>query len=379
MEKNKRSSNAFYTKLCILLGIVLIVFTIYNLTQTFSFKSTYNQELDKLKEETRPAVIELITIGDNNCFDCFDIGPIVKGIEKANINITKGKTLDINSIEAKELISKYNIEKVPTVIVFGEIDRLNIKNLEKREDILLFTGLTPPYTDTKTLNILGRVSATLVEDQSCDKCINIKQLVELLKQAGVNIISERSIKRNTNEGEELIDKYSIKVLPALILSKDFGYYKLEIIQNWNSIGSIEEDESYVTRIIGLPYLNLTSDEVEGLVSITSLVDDSCEECYDPDEFHKPLFQSIGVVFGKEERIDISSSEGKYLIDKYDIEKVPTVILGGDVEMYNILVEAWKDFGSIESDGAYIFRKVEIMGQTYKDLNTGQIVKIPTIN
>lgn len=373
-KKTEALSNSFYIKLYVLLGIALIVFTIYNIAQGASFGSIYGEELAKAKEAARPAVIELITIEDTKCSDCFDINPVIDSLKRANVNITKEETLDLKSTGAKELIDKYSIEKVPVLIVTGELDKVNIRDLDKKDDALLFTQVTPPYTNTKTNEILGWVSATVLEDPSCDECTDFSQIINALKQSGIVIVSEKVIEEDLEEGKILINKYKLKVLPTLILSQDLEVYNSEIINGWDFIGSIESDGSYVTRTISPPYVNLSTNEIEGLVSMTVLIDDSCEDCYDPDDFHKPILQRMGVVFREEKRIDISDPGGKALIRKYEIEKVPTIILEGDMEKYPILVRTWADVGSIESDGTYVFRKVEVAKQTYKDLNTEQIIE-----
>ena len=181
------------------------------------------------------------------------------------------------------------------------------------------------------------------------------------------------MEKDSKEGQGLIKKYTLERLPTLILSKDLDVYGIEIIKAMNQVGSVEEDGSYITRDIALPYLDLNANKVIGLVSMTVLVDDSCSECYDPDEFHKPILQRMGVVFKDEERVDISSSKGKALVEKYNIQKVPTVILEGDVEEYPALVNAWIEVGTVESDGTYIFRKVEVAQRVYNDLTKGKII------
>ena len=77
----------------------------------------------------------------------------------------------------------------------------------------------------------------------------------------------------------------------------------------------------------------------------------------------------GVYVKDKETLDIT--QGKSLIDKYKIEKVPTIILTGDVETYISLTQVWKQVGSVETDGTYVFRSVEQMGK-YRDLTTGKV-------
>ncbi len=354
----------------VVLGTILVLISLYNSLQMSSLDNLLEQKDIEAKENARPAELELIIIKDSKCNNCFDISTIIDSIKNNNVKINNEETLDLKSNEAQTLINKYGIEKVPTTILSGEIDKINFDNLEKREDILLFTELTPPYTNTKNNRIIGIVFATILKDSSCDKCSDMSSILNGLKASGVVIVSERVIERNAKDGRELIKKYALKKIPTLIVSKELSYYGLD--QNWNSIGTIEKDGTYITRTPNPPYLNLTTNKVEGLVSVIYLADNTCSDCYDPQEFHKPVLEGMNIVFS-EEKIDISGSLGKQLINDYSIEKIPTIILKGDADKYPILAQAWKDVGTIESDGSYVFRRVEIAQKPYKDLNTNKVI------
>ena len=78
---------------------------------------------------------------------------------------------------------------------------------------------------------------------------------------------------------------------------------------------------------------------------------------------------------KENKVDISSAEGKALVEKYAIKKVPTVVISGDLREYEGFDTVWGQVGSIEEDGTYVFRQLEVLSQNivYKDLTTGEVV------
>ena len=354
----------------VVLGTILVLISLYNLLQMSSLNNLFEQKDIEAKENARPAELKLIIIKDSNCNNCFDISTIVDSIKNNNVKINDEETLDLKSNKAQALINKYGIEKIPTTILSGEIDKINFDNLEKRENILLFTKLTPPYTNTQNNQIVGIVSATILKDSSCDKCADMSSILTALKGSGVTIVSERVIEKDSKDGKELINKYSLEKIPTLIISKELSYYGLD--QNWNSLGTIEKDGTYITRTPNPPYLNLITNKVEGLVSVTYLSDNSCSDCYDPQELHKPVLQNMGLVFS-EEKIDISSDLGKQLIEDYSIEKIPTIIIKGDADKYPILAQAWNDVGTVESDGTYVFRLVEFAQKPYKDLNTNEVI------
>ena len=75
---------------------------------------------------------------------------------------------------------------------------------------------------------------------------------------------------------------------------------------------------------------------------------------------------------KEEAYDISDAKGKELIAKYNITKVPTIILSEEIKAYPSST-ALNQFFSAEKDGSYVFRKMDDVG-TYRDLALNQVVK-----
>lgn len=379
---SKPFSKSFYKKVYILLGAVLVLFSIYNLFQISLFDDVFNIKLAEAKEAARPAEIELLVITANVCKDCYDINAVIDVIESTGVNITKKKEIDFSSKEAKSFINKYKIEKVPTVILTGELNKsrslsLKLKNIgEEKQDAFIFTKLEPPFIETSSGKIRGEISLIYLKKDDCNNCSDLTLFINQLEESGLKFKKQVEVDVTSNEGKNLINKYKIKKVPTIIMDEEAEVYP-NIVQSWNQLGSIENDGSFILRQIQPPYYSVEEAKVKGLVAMTVLLDNTCEDCYEPDKFHKPILQRMGVVFSEENRLDISDAEGKSLIKEYKIEKVPTIILKGDVEEYPVLVNAWKDVGTVESDGTYVFRNVEVAQQKYKDITTGEIISPQT--
>ena len=351
--------------LVIALGLVLLL----NIFLASGLNGLIGEKVALLKESVKPAKLQLTIIEDKTCKDCFDITATVDSIKRTNVEITKEEKLDFSS--AKGLIKKYGIEKIPTIIVAGEINKTKFGDFEEKDGVLLFIKQTPLYTDAISGKVEGRVSLIHLKDGSCDKCTELSQIIDGLKK-NVKIIDEKEVDINSSEGRSLISKYSIKQAPALILSKELSVYSVS--EGWSNVGSIEEDGSYVMRGISPPYTNTSTNKVVGLVGLTMLTDKSCTECYDVT-IHKQIIPQFGVAsLGAEKTVDVSDGEGKALIKRYDIKLVPTIILSKDAEVYPALKQIWQKVGSVEDDGTYIFRKLSDLGVPYKDLTTGETVK-----
>jgi len=371
-EHTAQFSNSFHTKIYLALIIALVIFTLINVAQSTTINKTIKEKLSEAKEAARPAELQLIIIDNSECNDCFDILPIINKIKSKNVNITIEKSLDLSSLEANSLIKQYDINKIPTIILLGELDKTKLGELEKKEDALIFTKVLPPYTNAKTKKIAGLVTATIIQDNSCKECSDLNPIIQLLKQDSITIISENIIDKS--KGKELIEKYYINILPTIILSKDLEEYDGELVNNMNNIGTIEKDGSYVLRKVSPPYLNLTTNKVHGLVDSTYLLDKTCQDCFDVVAFNNPILERLGLTPVNEEIIDISSPKAISLLEKYNITKVPTLILKGDIKEYPALVRSWSEVGSVETDGNYVFRRPEVSGAKYKNLVTNEIIE-----
>lgn len=369
-KKKKISFGQLKTYLVIILGVILLVnvFLIANLNTKLS------EKIGEIKESAKPALVELLVLKDSKCDDCFDIDSIVDNIKKSNVNVTKEKTIEANSDEGKNLIERYEIEKLPTVILTGEVNKTNIRDMDEKQDALVFTALQPPYINSEG-EVVGRVTVTHLLETSCDDCNDLGNLVKQFKSSGVSVFKENWVNSDSLYGKELIKKYNIKKLPTIIFSPDLGEYD-DIMENWQLFGSSEDDDSFVIRTaeaVGIPYYDLEKNRVAGLVDITYLTDESCEECYDAGVHKTIVTERFGIKLGSETSVDISSEEGKQLIEKYNITSVPTVILSEDAIVYSTLRQVWAGVGSIEDDGSFIFRNILAMrGSVFKDLTTGEL-------
>ncbi|MBW2986650.1 hypothetical protein KY333_04740 [Candidatus Woesearchaeota archaeon] len=129
----------------------------------------------------------------------------------------------------------------------------------------------------------------------------------------------------------------------------------------------------ILRTVNPPYMDLETDSIKGVVDITHLVDASCEECFDTAELKKMFEQQMGMSWGIDKTVDVSSTEGKQLIKDFDIKLIPTVIFSSDLGDYPTIPDMWSQIG-IEKDGKYALTKLDLVqGLVYKNLETDEIV------
>ncbi len=375
-EQSHRVENKTVKKrkinLPITLSIILVLVLLINIGLIVNVQKTLSKSIEEAKEKNKPAEISLTVLKNPNCKDCFDINKIVETIKNNNVKVLEEKSLAFDSEEAKSLISKYEIQRIPSLIVSGQIDRSGELGLINKGDALIFENTKPIYFDIETNEEIGRVTSITIKDPGCKDCSDVSSLITQLVRTGVIVSKESTL--DVSQAQELIAKYKITKIPTIIFSKDLGSYQdSQVLSAWKQFGSIEDDGSYILRAVPPPYKDLTKNEVVGLVDVTYLNDNSCSNCYNVS-LHKAILLNFGTFISKENRIDISSVEGKDLLAKYKITKVPTIILTKEASAYTSLIEAWKQVGTVEDDGIFVFRNLEVLGLPYKDLTTNQVVE-----
>ncbi|MBI4439961.1 hypothetical protein HY638_03235 [Candidatus Woesearchaeota archaeon] len=382
MEEEKKEPEAVHhveskgsgTLKLALIGVLVIIIIVQMVTIS-GLKGAISEKRSAAEEAAKPAVISLMSIKDAKCRDCFDLTSAISSIKGGNVKIEAENEADLSSDGAKALVSKYSIQKVPTVIVTGEIDKISLQGFEKREDALVFTKQMPPFTDAVSGKVEGMVSVIQLVDSTCKNCTDFSSTVASMKQVGVGILDDSVIDYASSQGKMLVDKYGIKLVPTMILSSSIKEYP-EIVKNWAEIGTVEKDGNYVMRAVNPPFINLSTGKLTGVVSVIYLKDSKCTTCYDVMAHKQILEGRYRVFIGGEKTYDIGSKEGSALVAKYKIKSAPTMIISSDVSAYPNLAGIWAQVGTVEADGSYLFRDVSVMGGDYRNIETNEIVKAP---
>ena len=358
-KKVKKWPNINYI-IVTLLGIIAVI-AVFNISKLSSMMK-HVDEVDNGFPN-----IELLVIRDASCTKCYGLIREIETIKAMDVDVEE-KIVDFNSREARNLIDKYDIKKIPIILISGEIEGLEVPNFERRDDVLVLARILSPYINTANGEVKGVVELVHITKSNCEKCVDLNPVIRQFKQTGM-VFSKETVLDDT-QAADLIARYDIKKLPILIFSEGASEYDT-IKQSWQQLGTVEEDGSYILRGINPPYYSLEDNTIKGLVKLTMLVDESCTECYEV-RLHKPILERFSITIDTEETVDVSSEQGKRIIEKYDIKKVPTIILSDEANAYPILKPVWKQVGTIEEDGAYIFRNVEVMKGKYVDLETKEI-------
>jgi thiol-disulfide isomerase/thioredoxin len=319
-----------------------------------------------------PALPKLsVTFIDPTCAVCANLSVVSAGLKSA-FNVTSERTLDAESLEAGSLIEQYDISKLPAVLLEGDIEKLELPGFVKQGPVLVSREVPPPFVDASSMEVRGEVEATVLSATSCVECHDLSPVLTQLKQLGVVFAKERVVDVSSEEGKALVSEFNISRVPTVLFSSEAQWYA-QITEPFKTVGTVEADGSFVWRQVNAPYVELPSGKLRGKLELVYLNDSSCVECY-PVTLHKDILsQNFGAFIASEKTVDVSSAEGKTLVSQYNVSKVPTVLVKGDVAAYPVLVGAWADVGSVV-DGVYVFRELDVLQQPYRDVVKGTVVK-----
>jgi len=193
------------------------------------------------------------------------------------------------------------------------------------------------------------IQLVAIEPTDCEECPDLEEVIQGLIDAGAVVLSDhRIVSQDSAEGKALIEKYSFTELPALVLTGDID--KLP-----DSPDVERASDAILIRELPPPFVDVATGRVGGFVNIIYLTAPDCTECEDITVIGEQLPEA-GVWVGEEEEIVWDSPEGKVLVDKYNITKVPTLIFSEDAKYYEELVFAWDTAGTID-DGEYVLRSL----------------------
>jgi len=218
----------------------------------------------------------------------------------------------------------------------------------------------------------ANIEAVVIRDSECKDCADPALFMGALEKQNVKFTGKRDVERDSEEGRTLISRYTLARLPAIVLTGEIG--KGNDLKIFLSQAGESKDGAIVIRALGAPYVDLASGQVKGRTSLTLLVDRTCSECYDVNQ-HETILQRGYGLNPASRLVEVQSAEGRSLIRKYAIKYVPTFVLAGDVNEFAAFKSVWPQVGTVERDGAYVFRTMSQLGDAvYRDLRTNRVIR-----
>ncbi len=227
---------------------LLVALAVFYAVNVFAINKVTNLLVDK------PVKLSFLVVSPDTqqCDKCFDAQNIVSRIDFShNIKISKNKTITPENSSYGKLIKQYAIKNLPAVIISGDIENERIlgswKSLkgEKVGESIVIQNLLPYYNlvDKKTKGI---VDVVVLSDNTCEKCFDGNQYATIVKRLGMKINSFNIYDIASTDGANLVVKYKVKKVPALILSSGASDYP-DFSVSWEEVGTKEKDGMFVLR------------------------------------------------------------------------------------------------------------------------------------
>ncbi|MBR9680215.1 MAG: hypothetical protein GOU98_00120 [Candidatus Altiarchaeota archaeon] len=339
----------------ILIGVLSLL-----IISTANFTLTTNRYFDLVNADTSASIT--ITLLESGCEKCEVLDDVITSIKSEDIKVKVEVKEPFGSIKSRQYVSDFEISRLPAIIIEGEIDKLTLEGFIEKNEALIFETPIAPYFEVSSEEVKGKVTIINIKASSCTDCSDLSVALSFLDQNGVYV--EGGIDIEYENASEYITQYEVTRVPSLIILGDIAEYG-SIYQTLQSVS--KEGTGYIVVQPAAPYFELKTKVTRGLVDITYLGDLACTECYDVS-IHDTALGNLGIYLSDKTTYDISDSEGIELIEKYNITKVPTVILTGDLAAYDGFESIWADVGTVESDGTYIFREMDqITGAVFNEL------------
>lgn len=244
------------TKLIFITVGVLLVLTVANLFLLFpDTRKLLN--IAREKKHARPPAFSLVTITPDNCSECSTTIPFINALKQQNVEITEERLLNENEAEAQTLLTQYEVEKLPALIIYGAFEKLDdqlkeqLLTIGKSDgDAFLWTDIQPPYKERTTENIRGQFEVTYVTDARCKECYDVLRHEQAMTNVNLTPSKSRTVDIRSPEGRALQRQYTIDAVPTIILSGDLDVYTT-LKKIWDNVGTIEEDGTYVFRENGI--------------------------------------------------------------------------------------------------------------------------------
>src|SRR3989338_7358141 len=222
----------------------------------------------------------------------------------------------------------------------------------------------------------AEIELTLLAPSACALCLDGSRIVEAIEKQNVRILKSETLSADSQEGRTLTETYGVPRAPAILIRGE--YNKENIRESLAAFGGEEKEGTLVIEAKQPVYVDLASNETIGLVDVTYLADSSCPDCYNP-AIHKMILENtFGLTIQTETTVDAQSAQGRALLKEYALAQTPSVLLSSQARAYALLAETWKQVGTIEENGTFVFRQNAALGPVvYKDVKAGTIIRPTT--
>ncbi len=311
--------------------------------------------------------IEITEIVNSKCIECSNLDELVAALEQQGFLVSSRAKVEFDSSDGRALISEYQFSRVPSMVVRASDSAMaslsalwvNVGEVREAEKTFVFSNPAPLFFDLTRNRSAGSVRVVVLKNSACVEC-NPSVSRSNIEDLGVVVSDFSELSLDSEAGRALVEKYAIRRIPAIVFSPDIQYYE-SFLASIEVLGSVEPDGSFVLRNHPPVFFDLDLNRSVGKTRMVLVEPDSCETCFDANRLSQLLAQTLGLYVETRETAGASSAEGRSLIAKYAIQKLPTVLVSGETSAYTGLASAWESLGTIASDQTLVFSRSDLLG------------------
>lgn len=197
----------------------------------------------------------------------------------------------------------------------------------------------------------ANLSLIQIADSACVECANASAAFSAIKNNNnTKILSTRTLDFSSPDAQALVQQYGIQKIPAVVVTGEFK--KNNIVYLWGQLNGRMLDSGVVIET-NPPYVNVSTGNKEGLVSLTTIVDSACTDCSTMDSFISSLKQA-GVYISTQKTLEYNSIEAQGLISAQDIKQIPAVVFSKDIEIYPTVYQFLLQTNASQRQGFYAY-------------------------
>jgi hypothetical protein len=212
-----------------------------------------------------------VTVILSGCDECWKVDDFLANMKKDNVMIEQTLFLEPNSSEALQLIAKYNITKLPTVIFSSKladyanvVPRWMVIGSKEQDGSFVLRIPNTPYVEMPSGRVRGVIEMIELVDATCTGCHDTSlQKTAMEQQFGAIFGKVTRYDVSSPEGRQLIAKYNITAVPTVLLSPEAEVNGM-LTSVWIQLGTFESDGWMVFRnlqtISGATWKDLTTNE-----------------------------------------------------------------------------------------------------------------------
>jgi len=270
-EEEQEAKKTSFSKGLIIGIVIAVIIVIIVLVVVFSGHMFGKKQVKNPAGQTLiNAQLKYTIVTSKACGDkCWDTNLFFDVLKQGGVKEKGRNTVYIEDAATKQLIDKFKITQVPTILVTGDIDKdAQLKSFfaalgETIDKTFVLRQVIPPFIDVASGQLKGEVTVTYITDAACKECYDVKLHEASLTNFGVPLANAKTVDISSDEGKALLKQYNITKVPTIIITGQPGEYK-SLKSVWATVGEVASDGAYIftkVDVMNGPYFDLTKNKL----------------------------------------------------------------------------------------------------------------------